>query len=114
MLIKLRKNRAQNTAEYAIVIGLVVAAIIGMQPFIKRAWQGKAKQFTDEYVKCGEEGTTFGTDADYQYEYGATYADISTNQSASSTEKISGRAINKDLIREETTRTGYQEFKYGE
>ena len=44
MLRKLLKNKkAQNTAEYAILISLVVAGIIAMQTYAQRALQGKVR-----------------------------------------------------------------------
>jgi hypothetical protein len=42
MLIRLR-NRGQNTAEYAILIGLVIAAVVAMQTYVKRALQGRSQ-----------------------------------------------------------------------
>ena len=44
MLRKLIKNKkAQNTAEYAILISLVVAGIIAMQTYAQRALQSKIR-----------------------------------------------------------------------
>ncbi len=44
MLRKLIKNKkAQNTAEYAILISLVVAGIIAMQTYAQRALQAKVR-----------------------------------------------------------------------
>jgi hypothetical protein len=45
MLRRLRKG--QSTAEYAIVIGLVIAAAVAMQVYVKRSIQGKMQQATD-------------------------------------------------------------------
>jgi uncharacterized protein (UPF0333 family) len=42
MLRKLRK-RGQSTAEYAILIGLVIAAAVGMQLYVKRGLQARTK-----------------------------------------------------------------------
>ena len=36
-------RKGQNTAEYAILIGLVVAAAIGMQTFVKRGFQQRVR-----------------------------------------------------------------------
>jgi len=43
----LRRIRGQSTAEYAIVIGLVIAAAVGMQVYVKRSLQGKIKDAVD-------------------------------------------------------------------
>lgn len=37
-------KRAQSTAEYAILIGVVVAAILAMQAFVRRSIMGKVKE----------------------------------------------------------------------
>jgi hypothetical protein len=47
MLRKL-KTRAQTTAEYAILIALVVAAVTAMQVYVKRGLQGKVKDVVDD------------------------------------------------------------------
>jgi uncharacterized protein (UPF0333 family) len=42
MLIKLRKkSKAQTTAEYAILLGLVIAAAVAMQVYVKRGIQAR-------------------------------------------------------------------------
>ena len=45
-MIKLNK-RAQSTAEYAIVIALVIAAAVAMQVYVKRGLQAKVKGTVD-------------------------------------------------------------------
>jgi len=50
MLRLLRKKRAQSTAEYAILIGLVVAALVGMQIYIRRGLNAKIKDGVDVYT----------------------------------------------------------------
>ncbi|HPN88617.1 MAG TPA: hypothetical protein PLH56_04685 [Candidatus Omnitrophota bacterium] len=48
MLKKLFKNKkAQNTAEYAILISLVVAGIVAMQTYAQRALQARVKDSAD-------------------------------------------------------------------
>ncbi len=49
MLIKLKKKiKGQSTAEYAILIALVVGAITGMQVYVTRAINAGVKGKTDE------------------------------------------------------------------
>ena len=62
MFKKLVKNRkAQNTAEYALLIALVVAAIIAMQTYAQRALQARirdaAKYLTTQTPLTGMETT---------------------------------------------------------
>ena len=58
MLRKLLKNKkAQNTAEYAILISLVVAGIIAMQTYAQRALQARvrdASQYMVETINLGD------------------------------------------------------------
>jgi len=57
MLIKLRKSKAQTTAEYAILIALVVGAAMAMQIYVKRGLQGRVKDVVDHTGSGGEVGT---------------------------------------------------------
>ena len=51
MFKRLRKNKkAQNTAEYAILISLVVAAIIAMQVYVQRGMQGRIRDAVGTYL----------------------------------------------------------------
>ena len=42
------KNTAQSTIEYVIVFSLIVAALFGMQVYLKRGMSGKMKSSADE------------------------------------------------------------------
>ena len=44
-------KKGQNTAEYAILIALVVAAAVAMQTYVKRSWQGGVKFAVDKVKK---------------------------------------------------------------
>ena len=46
-----RKAKGQSTAEYAVVIAIVLGAVIGMQTFVKRGLQGRYKLATDTLTK---------------------------------------------------------------
>jgi Flp pilus assembly pilin Flp len=37
----LRNKKGQSTAEYAILIGLIIASIVAIQPYVKRTVPGK-------------------------------------------------------------------------
>lgn len=45
----IRKNRAQSFSEYAVLIGVVVAALIGMHIYLGRIVQGKFRQAGDVF-----------------------------------------------------------------
>lgn len=66
MFRKLLKNKkAQNTAEYAILISLVVAGIIAMQTYAQRALQAKVRDAGILLGSAGEDELGMTTD---QYE----------------------------------------------
>ncbi len=55
----LKNKRAQQTAEYALLISLVVAAVVAMQTYAQRALQGRIRQGAI-YMK-NQTDTHFGT-----------------------------------------------------
>ena len=48
MLIRLK--RAQSVTEYAILLGIVIAAFAGMQVYLKRGLQARVKSGTDAFT----------------------------------------------------------------
>ena len=73
MLRKLIKNKkAQNTAEYAILISLVVAGIIAMQTYAQRALQARvrdAAKFMADQTGPGLNGSTLKGTLQYEPYY---------------------------------------------
>lgn len=48
-MLRLHKNKkAQNTAEYAILIALVIGAVVAMQTYAQRALQGRIRDAAGE------------------------------------------------------------------
>lgn len=45
-----RVSRGQVFLEYAVIIGVVVAALVGMQLYLRRMLQGRYKSVTDQAV----------------------------------------------------------------
>ncbi len=45
---KLQKNKAQSIIEYSVLLGLVVAAFVGMQVYLKRGIQAAVKISADQ------------------------------------------------------------------
>jgi Flp pilus assembly pilin Flp len=70
MLRRLKKG--QSTAEYAIVIGLVIAAVVAMQTYVKRGIQGKMRDASDAPIVVDgltTDNTMYGMDTvDKQFE----------------------------------------------
>jgi Flp pilus assembly pilin Flp len=73
MLKKLIKNKkAQNTAEYAILISLVVAGIIAMQTYAQRALQARVRE-ASQYLAT--QTTALGGEVQYEpYYLSSNYA----------------------------------------
>jgi Flp pilus assembly pilin Flp len=85
MFRKLIKNKkAQNTAEYAILISLVVAGIIAMQTYAQRALQAKVR---DAGTYLGTATSTLGaTTKQYEPYYLTTNYAVSRNEATFQTQ----------------------------
>jgi len=64
-MLKLNK-KGQNTAEYAILIGLVVAVVIAMQTYVKRGVQGR---IADEVDSMANQTSGLGSTPQYEPYY---------------------------------------------
>lgn len=83
MFIYLNSKKAQSTAEYVIILGLVVGAVIAMQTFVKRGLQGRVKDATN-YV--GDTGAVFTGN---QYEPYYTSSNFNTYSNSEANEAVS-------------------------
>ena len=81
-MFKKLSKRAQTTAEYAILIALVVGAVVAMQVYIKRGIQGRVKNAVDH---TGTGGTVGGTSMNFS---GVQYEPYYNNSSASTTQSV--------------------------
>jgi uncharacterized protein (UPF0333 family) len=59
-------NKAQSTLEYAVIIFVVVAALVGMQIFMKRSFEGKIHVSTDDIGQQFDPGKTTATSFHYR------------------------------------------------
>lgn len=81
-------KKAQTTAEYAILIALVVGAVVAMQVYVKKGIQGRIRDVVDHTGSGGEvagENLTLSGD---QYEPYYLSATGSTSQQATNTENV--------------------------
>lgn len=77
MLRNFLKNRkAQNTAEYALLIALVVAGVIAMQTYAQRALQARVHD-ASQYLE--QQTSNIGTTNQYEPYYLQSNYDLSTN-----------------------------------
>lgn len=75
-MLRLMKNKkAQNTAEYAILIALVIGAVVAMQTYAQRALQGRMRDASLQFV---DETSNLGTTAQYEPYYLNTAAQTDT------------------------------------
>jgi len=59
-------KKGQNTAEYAILIALVVAAAVAMQTYVKRGIQGRVR---DEVFDMANQTSALGSTKQYEPDY---------------------------------------------
>ena len=91
-LERVGNTRGQHTAEYAVVVGVVIAAVVGMQTYVKRGLQARLKAGSDMMtdITSGKllEGKTMSNTNQYEPYY------LSSSQKTSGHE--SGRQEKSD------------------
>jgi len=98
MFKKLIKNKkAQNTAEYAILISLVVAGIIAMQTYAQRALQSRVRD-AGQYLQT--QTSTLGSTVQYEPYYLSTDYTVTRNE-------VTTQTLDLDVVKQEedSTRT---------
>lgn len=109
MFRKLNSNRkGQNTAEYALLISLVIAAIIAMQTYAQRALQGRIR---DAGVYLQGQTAPLGTTV--QFEPGYLVSNYAITRNAQENVKLGNAQV---AMNEQSNRTrgtgGFQEQNY--
>jgi uncharacterized protein (UPF0333 family) len=102
---KMFNRRAQNVAEYSILIALVVGAAVAMQVYVKRGMQGRLKNAVDHTGESAEVGGSALKFTGEQYE--PYYQDSEANVKSDRNYKdkvTAGGALDRTGIAEETTR----------
>ena len=111
----MRNRNGQSTAEYAIVLSIVIAAVIGMQIYVKRGLQAKVKGAIDHLAvgvagNAGGANGNIGTMAQYEPYYAESNYTVNQNSSATDTYSNGGlfgkNAINENTFRNGNTRQG--------
>lgn len=107
-------KKAQSTAEYVIVLGLIVAAVMVMQHEIKRAFQGRIKEAID-YVDDGGQKSGVVQFSGGQYEPGYIESDFDSKRNTDAREQMfTGGSLKRDLTIEHSEREGKQTIGLGE
>ena len=97
MLKKLIKNKkAQQTAEYALLISLVVAAVIAMQTYAQRAIQARIRDASDYFVT---ETSDLGNTAQYEPYYLDSSYVVSRDETTTEVQDINVVRLEKDTTR---------------
>ncbi len=92
MMLKIFKNkRAQNTAEYAILIAIVVGGVVAMQTYAQRTMQGRIR---DANVLFRDSTGNIGNTLQYEPYYSKTSAETEKSQTVEET----GRSQGKDVL----------------
>jgi Flp pilus assembly pilin Flp len=91
----LRKNKAQNLSEYAIILGMVSVALFAMQVYMKRGVQGKLKDLANQI-------------SSEQYDRGNTDSHFDITRDTTFTETQGRTSYTRDVAKDTTTRTGYE------
>ena len=82
MLKHFRNRKGQNTAEYAILIALVVGGVIAMQTYAQRALQGRLR---DASVLYRDSTTELGNTLQYEPYYTNTSSVMSKTSTSTDT-----------------------------
>jgi hypothetical protein len=128
MLRLLRSKKAQNTAEYAILIALVIGVFSAMQIYVRRGLQARIKGGTDimpglvigQANNAGDfvDPNMLGNPADADYtQYEPYYISKGNYNMVSQTQEGTDRGIHdeaggkRELIDATSQRTGQQEIR---
>ena len=118
MIMKLRK--AQSTAEYAVLFGLVVGAVLAMQTYVKRSLQAKIADSGDYLTRVSGDpagiGQQIGTRKQYEpYYLAQQVSNTSKSQTKSTTQNFSDDgAVTKTLTVSATQDRDLKENTYTE
>ena len=88
-----QKSQGQSTAEYAVLVAVVIAGIIATQVYVKRSIQGRAKQASDQ---IGEQFDAANSDWEY-----------TTENHSSRGDKVDGAGtVTSTITKDNSKRTG--------
>ncbi|MDD2690117.1 MAG: hypothetical protein PHT41_08225 [Candidatus Omnitrophica bacterium] len=106
MFIYLNK-KAQSTAEYVIVLGLIVGAVVAMQTFVKRGLQDRLKKATE--YSDPEAAVVFGGRIEqYDPYYLESHFDTTSRTNESEAIATGGGDVTRNTTEEFSNRTGNQ------
>ena len=96
-------KKGQNTAEYAILIALIIAAAVGMQTYVKRGLQGRVQEATKHVGTSQDVGGVNLNFTGNQYEPYYAESDTKVRSERTADEEMGNRgAITRSNVKEET------------
>lgn len=102
-----RNKKAQNTAEYAILIAFVIAAAMAIQTYVKRGLQGRVHDSVRSFIADTQDSGSKFTGATQQYEPYYLAQDFTTTQdSVLNVEEQTGGGFARTGQAENSDRTG--------
>ncbi len=112
----MRQSSGQSTAEYAILISVVIAALVGMQVYVRRGLNARWKDVSDSASRVvAEQVGRDGTAVEYrQYEpyYAASdYDVVQHTRQPTIVKEARGGVMTRENIDEETTRQGTEDLR---
>jgi len=104
----LRKKVGQNTAEYAILVGVVIAGVVAMQLYVRRGMQARIKDAVDYSLNIDDAPDVFKTPQYEPYYYSQS---MQTEQSQQSYEQSKiGGAVVRGNVESLTNKTGIETY----
>ena len=111
MLRNFLKNRkAQNTAEYALLIALVVAGVIAMQTYAQRAMQARVHDAA-QYMATADSNAAIGLGNSTQYEPYYLNSDYNVGTNSVNNKRLGVGLVGADS-QSNRVRSGYQTTTY--
>lgn len=102
----LKNKKGQNTAEYALLIALVVAGIIAMQQYAQRALQARVR---DAGVYMSDTTNTIGGSKQYEPYY--QKSDYQVARDTTENKRLDGNVVSQDS-QSDRARSGSQTTDY--
>ena len=106
MMRLLRNKKAQQTAEYAILIAFVIAAAMAIQTYVKRGLQAKVR---DSVIKYTADTAALGATDQYEPYYLTSNFNTVAASTRTEDEQVEG-SWERTVANDQTTRNGNQVY----
>jgi len=109
----LKNKKAQNTAEYALLIALVIAGVIAMQTYAQRALQARVRdtvKFTA--TKISDQVPGFGNTLQYEPNYLQSQYAVARDQDETVSSELGGETTSNGGTNRSREAAGFQSATY--